>query len=95
MNEHAKAVRNMQKYIDEHIDEMITPADLSRVSNFSPWYASRLFTEYLGLTPAKYIRRLKLSRSALRLRDEKCRVIDAAMDMGFGSVDGYQRAFRA
>lgn len=95
MNEHAKAVRDMQKYIDEHIDEMITPADMARVSNFSPWYASRLFIEYLGLSPAKYIRRLKLSRSALRLRDEKYRVIEVAMDMGFGSVDGYQRAFRA
>lgn len=95
MNEHAKAVRDMQKYIDEHIDEMITPADMARVSNFSPWYASRLFIRYLGLSPAKYIRRLKLSQSALRLRDEKCRVIEVALDMGFGSVDGYQRAFRA
>lgn len=95
MNEHAQAVRRMQKYIEAHIDEVITPAQLAEVSLFSPWYASRLFMQYIGLTPARYIRRLKLSRSALRLRDEKCRVIDIAMDMGFGSVDGYQRAFRA
>ncbi|MBQ8965233.1 AraC family transcriptional regulator [Ruminococcus sp.] len=95
MNEHAEAVRKMQKYIEEHIDEVITPAQLAEVSLFSPWYASRLFAEYTGMTPARYIRRLKLSRSALRLRDEKCRVIDAAMDLGFGSVDGYQRAFRS
>ncbi|MBQ1574958.1 MAG: AraC family transcriptional regulator, partial [Clostridiales bacterium] len=32
--------------------------------------------------------------SALRLRDEDCQILDVAMDMGFGSVDGYQRAFR-
>jgi hypothetical protein len=30
----------------------------------------------------------------LRLRDEDCQILDVAMDMGFGSVDGYQRAFR-
>ena len=46
------------------------------------------------MTPAGYIRRLKLTKSALRLRDEKLSVLDVAMDMGFGSVDGYQRAFR-
>ena len=46
------------------------------------------------MTPAVYIRRLKLSKSALRLRDESCQILDVALDMGFGSVDGYQRAFR-
>ena len=45
------------------------------------------------LTPADYIRRLRLSRSALRLRDEGCRITDVAFELGFGSVDGYQRAF--
>ena len=46
------------------------------------------------MTPTVYIRRLKLSKSALRLRDEKVSILDIATDMGFGSVDGYQRAFR-
>lgn len=95
MNEQVEAVRRMQRYIDEHVNEMITPADLAAASLFSPWHARRLFEQYTGMSPAKYIRRLKLSRSALRLRDEACRVLDVAMDLGFGSVDGYQRAFRA
>ena len=36
---------------------------------------------------------MKLSKSALRLRDEQCRVIDVAFDLGFQSMEGYQRAF--
>lgn len=95
MNEQVEAVRRMQRYIGEHVNEMITPADLAAASLFSPWHARRLFEQYTGMSPAKYIRRLKLSRSALRLRNEACRVLDVAMDLGFGSVDGYQRAFRA
>ena len=94
MEEQRKAVRAMQDYISEHIAEDITPADLAKASNFSPWYARKLFVKHLGMAPAVYIRRLKLSKSALRLRDEKIYVLDIAMDMGFGSVDGYQRAFR-
>ncbi|MBO4651310.1 MAG: AraC family transcriptional regulator [Clostridiales bacterium] len=94
MDEHKEAVRAMQDYISEHLSEEITPADLAKVSSFSPWYARRLFIEHLGMTPAVYIRRLKLSKSALRLRDENVSVLDVATEMGFGSVDGYQRAFR-
>ncbi len=94
MEEQRKAVRAMQDYISEHIADDITPADLAKASNFSPWYARKLFVKHLGMAPAVYIRRLKLSKSALRLRDEKISVLDIAMDMGFGSVDGYQRAFR-
>ena len=94
MEEHRAAVRAMQDYIREHISEEISVEDLARVSSFSPWYARRLFIKYLDMTPAVYIRRLKLSKSALTLRDENVSVLDVALGMGFGSVDGYQRAFR-
>jgi AraC-like DNA-binding protein len=94
MDEQREAVRKMQDYIREHIQEDITIEDLAEASAFSPWYARRLFQKYLNMTPAVYIRRLKLSKSALKLRDEQVTVLDVALDMGFGSVDGYQRAFR-
>ncbi|NLL06044.1 MAG: helix-turn-helix transcriptional regulator [Clostridiaceae bacterium] len=93
MREQILAVQRMQDYIENHLCEEITIADLAKVSQFSPWYARRLFIQWTKLTPADYIRRLRLSKSALRLRDENCRIIDVALDMGFGSVDGYQRAF--
>ena len=94
MEEQRKAVRRMQDYINDHISEEITIGDLAKAASFSPWYARRIFIKYLDMTPAVYIRRLKLSRSALKLRDESCQILDVAMDMGYGSVDGYQRAFR-
>lgn len=94
MDDKLRAVQRMQRYIDSHISEQITPAQLAEEALFSPWYARKIFEQYTGLTPARYIRRLKLSRSALRLRDEKCGVLDIALDMGFGSAEGYQRAFR-
>ena len=91
--EQIEAVQRMQDYIAGHLYENITLAALASVSLFSPWYSHRLFTRQFGLTPADYIRRLRLSRSAQRLRDEPCKIVDIAFEMGFGSVDGYQRAF--
>jgi AraC family transcriptional regulator len=93
MEEQVLAVQRMQDYIEEHFDEEITMADLADVSLFSPWYSYRLFKRYTGLTPADYIRKIRLSKSAMKLKNEKHRVADVAFALGFGSVDGYQRAF--
>lgn len=83
----------MQDYIQEHVNEEITLADLAKVSLFSPWYSYRLFTKYTNLTPAEYIRKIRLSMSTKALKSDENRVIDVAYSLGFKSVDGYQRAF--
>lgn len=93
MEVHIDAVQRMQDHIRGHLDEDITIADLARAAGYSPWHSYRLFVQYLKMTPSVYIRRLRLSKSALRLRDENAKIIDVAFDAGFGSVDGYQRAF--
>lgn len=93
MKEQILAVQRMQDYIEEHFKETITLADLAEVSLFSPWHSHRMFKEQTKVTPADYIRRLRLSKSALWLRDEKCKITDVAFELGFGSVDGYTRAF--
>ncbi len=94
MTEQILAVQKMQDYIAEHLMEKITLADLSETSMFSPWHSYRLFQKYIGITPAEYIRKLRLSKSALRLKNEATKIIDVAFDLGFGSVDGYTRTFR-
>ncbi|WP_312443230.1 helix-turn-helix transcriptional regulator [Lacrimispora sp.] len=93
MEEKIEAVQRMQDYIAEHLSENITLTALSSVSYYSPWYSYRLFLQHTNMTPADYVRRLRLSKSAIKLRDESCKIIDAALELGFGSVDGYQRAF--
>lgn len=93
MEEHIEAVQRMQNYIHMNLTTNITMADLAKVSMYSPWYSYRLFVQLLNMTPSVYIRRLRLSKSALRLRDEDVKIIDVAFEAGFESVDGYQRAF--
>lgn len=93
MKEQVMAVQRMQDYIQAHWEEEISLADLARVSLFSPWHSYRLFRQYTGMTPAAYIRSLRLSKSAMRLKAGNYRVTDAALDLGFGSIDGYSRAF--
>ncbi len=93
MVEQIEAVQRMQNFIAEHLYDSITLADLARASMYSPWHSYRLFTIYLNMTPSDYIRRFRLSKSAIALRDEKVKITDIAFLTGFNSVDGYQRAF--
>ena len=88
------AVQKMQDYIEAHLAEEITLAALADICSFSPWYAHRLFREHTGYAPAEYIRRMRLAKSAQRLKAEHTRNIDVAFELGFASVDGYTRAFR-
>ena len=87
------AVQRMQEYIEANLDKSIHLSDLAQVSFFSPWYSYRLFRDYLSLTPTEYVRKLRLSRAAMRLREERCRIIDIAFSLGFGNVDTFTRAF--
>ena len=86
MDNQIQAVQAMQDYIEAHCDTNISLTELATVAHFSPWYAARIFKELTGVSPADYIRRLKLSKSALKLRDEKTKVIDVALQAGFESV---------
>ena len=56
MQEQIEAVQQMQEYIEKHLRENISFADVAKVSLFSPWHARRLFLEYTGVTPSEYIR---------------------------------------
>src|SRR5665811_391233 len=87
------AVQKMQDYIASHLMEEISLEALARASMYSAWHAHRLFVHALRMGPAEYIRKLRLSASALALRDSKARILDVALKYGFSSVDGYQRAF--
>ena len=80
MTEQILAVQRMQDYIEQHLNENITLAKLSEVSLYSPWYSYRLFKEYTNLTPADYIRRLRLSCPTLVLWQELDNAIKSVVD---------------
>jgi AraC-like DNA-binding protein len=83
----------MQDYIEEHITEPITLFKLADAAGYSPWHCARIFKELTGKTPFEYIRILRLSRAAVKLREENAKIIDVALDFVFDSHEGFTRAF--
>ena len=93
IQENVEAVKRMQDCIDVHLKERITLHMLADAAGYSPWHAAKIFKEFTGKTPFDYIRMLRLSRAAVRLREEEVRVIDVAFDFLFDSHEGFTRAF--
>ena len=83
----------MQDFIESHMTEPVTLHMLARAAGYSPWHAARIFKELTGKNPFEYIRELRLSRAAEKLRDGEARVIDVAFDFVFESHEGFTRAF--
>ncbi len=91
--ENINAVQRMQLYINAHIKNRITLHQLAQAAGYSPWHAAKIFKELTGRSPFEYIRSLRLSRAAVRLREEDVKVIDVAFDFVFDSHEGFTRAF--
>jgi AraC-like DNA-binding protein len=91
--ETVNAVQRMQAYIEAHLQEPITLHNLASAAGYSPWHAAKIFKALTGKTPFEYIRAMRLSRAAMRLRDGDVRIVDVAFDFVFDSHEGFTRAF--
>lgn len=91
--ERINAIQRMQDYIKQNIHEPVTLYGLSKCAGYSPFHCARIFKELTGKFPFEYIRALRLTQAALKLRDEKTKVVDVALDFVFDSHEGFTRAF--
>jgi AraC family transcriptional regulator len=90
----ARVTRSVRS-IDRHPDARLTLEALAREAGLSPYHFLRTFQRLTGVTPHRYIRRLRLRHAATRLIVEPGNVLDIALDSGFGDVSNFNRAFRS
>ncbi len=82
-------------YIDRHLGEPLTVAQLSSVANFSRYHFQRQFSDYVGMSVVRYIQLLRLRRASYRLVfTERMRVLDIAQEAAFEGSESFARAFK-
>lgn len=82
-------------YIENHLDEDITVVDAARAAGYSYYHLTRQFSAVLGESVGSYIKKRRLANGAKLLLYSNKRVIDIAMESGFGSSEAFSRAFKA
>jgi transcriptional regulator GlxA family with amidase domain len=81
-------------FIEGHAEQTLPLAELAKAAGLSPFHFLRTFEALTGTTPHQYVMRMRLRRAAVRLLTESARILDIALDSGFGDVSNFNRAFR-
>ena len=87
-------VTRIVRAIERHPDGGLTLEGMARSVELSPYHFLRTFERVTGITPHQYVLRARLREAATRLAAEPSKVVDIALDCGFGDVSNFNRAFR-
>lgn len=79
--------------IERRVAQPITLDDLARRSGFSAQHLNRVFQKVLGVTPLKYLARVRMERAAELLRDGRLSIAAIAQAVGFDDPYYFSRQF--
>ncbi len=80
-------------YIEENLKSGVTLSGCARAAGFSTYHYYRVFEAYVGIPVMEYVRKRKLAHVLMDLADKR-RIIDIAVDFGYGSERTFSRAFK-
>jgi AraC family transcriptional regulator len=89
-----KQIRAVQAYVETHLHEQMSLADLAAAAGLSSFHFLRSFKTSLGLTPARYVMDRRMERARYLLRVGKLTVAEVGISVGFEHVSHFSRAFR-
>jgi AraC family transcriptional regulator len=87
-------ITRIVRAIERHSDREIDLSMLARDAGLSPFHFLRTFQRVTGVTPHQYLLRTRLRNAAARLAG-RAKIVDVALDSGFGDVSNFNRTFRA
>lgn len=83
------------RHIERDPTAPLTLDRLARDAGQSAFHYLRTFRSVTGVTPHQFVLRARLRHAAARLVAEESRVLQIALDAGFGDLSNFNRAFRA
>lgn len=83
------------EYIEKNLCEEINYKELSRILCVNEYTMHRIFLFVTNYTLAEYIRKRRLSMSALELIEGKEKIIDIAIKYNYESSQAFSRAFKS
>lgn len=86
-------MKQILKYIYEHLKENISLKQISDIAGYSEFHFSRMFKKSTGSTLQAYIIKRRLIKSSEDIVNGK-RIIDVALEYGWESHSGFTKSFK-
>ncbi len=93
-DESEKKLQRIIDFIKENFTSDISREGLAAAIGMNPNYMSSLFKEFTGIKINDYINKLRIEDAAIKLKEDKLRIIDIALSVGFESLSTFNRAFK-
>lgn len=90
-----EAIQKTLDYLEIHIGEDIAIEQIAEIANLSPFYYQRLFSRLVKKPVREYIKLRRLAYASKVLANKNLRILDIALDYGFGSHETLTRAFKS
>ena len=87
-------MRSITEYMDNHLTEKITIAELAALVNLTRFHFMRAFKQSAGAPPHQFMTRRRVDRAKELLAERETSVAEIANRTGFGSPVLMNRAFR-
>lgn len=88
-----KPIQNIKDWLLEHLKERITVEDLAEQALMSPRNFARVFTRETGITPAKYVEKLRLEAACRLLTETQHTLETISLECGLMNIDNMRRLF--
>jgi AraC-like DNA-binding protein/mannose-6-phosphate isomerase-like protein (cupin superfamily) len=83
----------VQEFIQEHMHQPITLADMARVADLHPTYFSDRFDHLVGVRPMEYLQRRRLERAQYLLVTTRAPIKEIAYQVGIPDAAYFTRVF--
>jgi AraC family transcriptional regulator len=87
-------LRRVLAYVEEHLADDITVADLANVACLSIFHFTRAFAATMGVPPHRYVSRRRLESAKAMIATGRASLGEIALDCRFSSQSSFTRAFR-
>jgi AraC family transcriptional regulator len=87
-------LRRVLAYVEEHLAEDITVADLANVACLSIFHFTRAFAAATGVPPHRYVSRRRLETAKAMIATGRASLSEIAFECRFSSESSFTRAFR-
>lgn len=89
-----KDIESSIKFIFNNLSKIITIEDLAEVANMSISHFRKKFKDDLGITPIKYINKVRMEKSSFLIIEDKLSVKEIASICGFSSISHFSSSFK-
>jgi transcriptional regulator GlxA family with amidase domain len=89
-----RAVHQVQDQVNAQLQRDWTVAGMANIANMTPRHLTRVFAQHVGVTPANYVRAIRLACAQQALQAGMSVEI-AAQQAGFASATNLRRAWKA